>query len=133
MVYCRDAEASEEAAMVTLRRRCSADQPTRHAMQMAREALRRGFVLPETVSHPVIEKQVMSLAYLLMAYGLVPEQREPDRIVTRRKSAAVTAIARTQAAAAQPAEPARPPDYRAAPGFSDPLAATPAEPAMAES
>ena len=59
--------------MVTLRWRCSADLPTRQAMQMARDALRRGFVLPETVSHPAIESQVMSLAYLLMAYGLVPE------------------------------------------------------------
>ena len=113
MVYCHGAVASEEAAMVTLRRRCSADLPTRQAVQMAREALRRGFVLPETVSHPAIDNQVMSLAYLLMAYGLVPEPRGPDRIITRRKSAAVTAIARTQAAAAQPAEPAPPPDYGA--------------------
>ena len=70
--------ASEEAVMITLRWRCSADLPTRQAVQMARDALRRGFALPETVSHPAIDSQVMSLAYLLMAYGLVPEPRGPD-------------------------------------------------------
>ena len=50
------AVASEEAAIVTLRRRCSADLPTRQAVQMAREALRRGFVLPQTVCHPAIDR-----------------------------------------------------------------------------
>jgi hypothetical protein len=103
--------ASEEAVMIRLRWRCSADLPTRQAVQMARDALRRGFALPETVSHPAIDSQVMSLAYLLMAYGLVPEPRGPDDgIITRRK--------------------APPPDYGANTRFSDVLAVTATEPAM---
>jgi len=89
--------------MVTLRRRCSADLPTRQAVQMAREALRRGFVLPQTVCHPAIDDQVMSLAYLLTAYGLVSEPREPDRIIAKCKSAAVSARGKLPAAADRPA------------------------------
>ena len=79
---------------------------------MARDALRRGFALPETVfPHPAIDSQVMSLAYLLMAYGLVPEPRGPDdRVITRRQ--------------------APPPDYGANTRFSDALAVTATEPAM---
>ena len=96
--------------MVTLRRRCSADLPTRQAVQMAREALRRGFVLPQTVCHPAIDDQVMSLAYLLTAYGLVSEPREPERIIAKCKSAAVSARGKLPAAADRPAEQAPPRD-----------------------
>jgi hypothetical protein len=116
--------------MVTLRRRCSADLPTRQAVQMAREALRRGFVLPQTVCHPAIDDQVMSLAYLLTAYGLVSEPREPDRIIAKCKSAAVSARGKLPAAADRPAEQAPARDCGADAGFSDTLAATAASPEM---
>ncbi len=118
--------------MVALRWRCSADLPTLQAVQMAREALRRGFILPETVSYPAIDSQVMSLAYLVMAYGLATELREPDRITIKRKRAAVTSIGKTWAAADQSAALARPWDYGAHTGLSDTLAGTTAELAMVE-
>ena len=118
--------------MVSLRWRCSADLPTLQAVQMAREALRRGFVLPETVSFPAIDSHVMSLAYLLMAYGLVTEPREPDRITTKRRRAAVTPIGKTRAAEDRSATLAPPWNYGANTGCSDTLAGTAAERAMVE-
>jgi hypothetical protein len=126
MVYCRGAVTSEEAAMMTLQWRCSADLPTRQAVQMAREASRRCFILPETVSHPAVDYQVMSLAYLLMAYGLAPEPHEPARIITERKRA----IGKASAAVGRPAGLALPGDYGADTGIPDTLATTAAEPAM---
>ncbi len=111
--------------MVTLRWRCSAELPTGGAVQMARDALRRGFVLPETVCHPAIDSQVMSLAYLLMAYEIVPEPRKPDTITGKRRSAAVTVADR-------PGELTHAKDYSADTSLSDTIAVMAAEPAMVE-
>ena len=51
--------------------------PSPQAAQMASDAIGRQFVLPETMQHPVITAAAMELAYLFMAYGMVP----PDQAV----------------------------------------------------
>ncbi len=97
---------------------------------MAREALSSGFILPETVSHAAIDSEVMSLAYLLMAYGLVPEPSESD--ITKHKRAAVTAKGKTRAASDRRTKLGPPWDYGANTGFSDTFAIPEAERAMVE-
>jgi CheY-like chemotaxis protein len=48
--------------------------PSAEAVVMAADAVSRHFVLPETRQHPVVRSATMKLAYLLMAYGLVPSK-----------------------------------------------------------
>ena len=118
--------------MVTLRWKCSSGLPTLQAVQMAREALSHGFVLPETVFYAAIDSEVRSLAFLLMAYGLVSEPRESDTVITKHKRASVTATGKTRAASDRRTKLGPPWDYGANTGFSDTLAITAAERATVE-
>jgi hypothetical protein len=60
--------------MATLRPNWPAGLPSPEALQTATDALRRYFVLPETMLHPVVAGQATELAYLLMAYGLAVKE-----------------------------------------------------------
>ena len=57
-------------------RACRPDEPmgmpSPEALKLATEVVRRRYVLPETMDHPVVRSECGSLAYLIMAYGLVP-------------------------------------------------------------
>lgn len=46
--------------------------PSARALQMATAAVRRHYVLPETMGHPVVRAECLQLAYLIQAYGLAP-------------------------------------------------------------
>ena len=53
----------------------TADQtvwPTPEALHLATTVIRRGYVLPETVEHPIIKSEFISLALLFVAWGLTP-------------------------------------------------------------
>jgi hypothetical protein len=49
--------------------------PSPEALQLATDAIRRRYVLPETMEHPSVRSECMRLAYMIMACGLAP----PDR------------------------------------------------------
>ena len=44
--------------------------PSPEALQMATDAMRRHYVLPETMEHPAVRSECLRLAYLIQAYGL---------------------------------------------------------------
>ncbi len=46
--------------------------PTPAAQAMAADAIGRRFVVPDTTAHPAIHSAIMNLAYLITAYGMVP-------------------------------------------------------------
>lgn len=48
----------------------SLGMPAAKALQMATAAMRRRYVLPETMEHPVVRAECLQLAYLIQAYGL---------------------------------------------------------------
>ena len=53
--------------------------PSPEALQMATEAMRRHYVLPETMEHPTVRSECLRLAYLIQAYGLASTKPEPQR------------------------------------------------------
>ena len=55
-------------------RRCDMrfGRPSPEALQLATDAIRRRCLLPETMQHPVVKSECISLAYLIQAYGLPP-------------------------------------------------------------
>ena len=46
--------------------------PSREALHLATAAIRRGYILPETTQHPVVQFECANLALLIMAWGLAP-------------------------------------------------------------
>ena len=66
--------------MATLRPKWPAGLPDPHVVQAATDAIGGQFVVAESTSHPVVVSQAIELAYLLSAYGLVPN--EPRRTAT---------------------------------------------------
>ena len=42
------------------------------ALHLATAAIRRSYILPETVQHPVVQSECANLALLVMAWGLAP-------------------------------------------------------------
>ena len=58
--------------------------PSPEALQMAIDAIRRRYVLPETMQHPEVGSECLRLAYLLQSYGLTTpilglQHVEPDK------------------------------------------------------
>ena len=49
--------------------------PSTEALQMATDAMRRHYVLPETMEHPAVRSECLRLAYLIQAYGLASKNR----------------------------------------------------------
>ena len=63
---------------------------------MATVAMRRHYVLPETIEHPAVRSECLRLAYLIQAYGLASTKSEPQHEGTGRKPRDVgTAVRRT--------------------------------------
>jgi hypothetical protein len=46
--------------------------PSAEARHLAVAAIGRGYILPETMQHPVIQFECINLAALIMAWGLAP-------------------------------------------------------------
>ena len=46
--------------------------PAPEALHLATAVIRRGYVLPETVEHPIIKFESINLALLFVAWGLAP-------------------------------------------------------------
>jgi CheY-like chemotaxis protein len=57
--------------------------PTPAAQAMAAEAIGRRLVVPQTGAHPAIHSAIMNLAYLITAYGMVPNTPVTDMRATR--------------------------------------------------
>jgi hypothetical protein len=47
---------------------------------MATDAIRRRYVLPETMQHPEVRSQCMRLAYLIQAFGLASTESAPPYV-----------------------------------------------------
>jgi hypothetical protein len=62
--------------MASLRPNWPAGLPSPLALQAATEAMRRQYVLPATMLHPVVARQALELGYLMSAYGLVPAETQ---------------------------------------------------------
>ena len=58
--------------------------PSPEALQMATDAIRRRYVLPETMQHPEVRSECLWLAYLIQSYGLATEKSRPryDKVAT---------------------------------------------------
>ena len=54
----------------------SLGMPAAKALQMATAAVRRCYMLPETMEHPVVSAECLQLAYLIQAYGLASHPSE---------------------------------------------------------
>jgi hypothetical protein len=59
--------------------------PSTEAMQMATDAMRRHYVLPETMEQPAVKAECLRLAYLIQAYGLASTKPESQDDVTERQ------------------------------------------------
>jgi hypothetical protein len=51
--------------------------PSPEALQMATDAIRRCYVLPETMQHPEVKSECLRLAYLIQSYGLTTAKLGP--------------------------------------------------------
>jgi len=54
--------------------------PSPEALQMATDATRCCYVLPETMQHPEVMSQCLWLAYLIQSYGLMTANAEPRHV-----------------------------------------------------
>lgn len=54
--------------------------PSPEALQMATGAIRRRYVLPETMQHPEVRSECLRLAYLVQSYGLTTANAEPRHV-----------------------------------------------------
>ena len=54
--------------------------PSPEALQMATDAIRRRYVLPETMQHPEVRSECLRLAYLIQSYGLTTAKSEPRHV-----------------------------------------------------
>jgi hypothetical protein len=59
--------------------------PSTEAMQMATDAVRRHYVLPETMEHPAVKAECLRLAYLIQAYGLASPKPESQDHATEEQ------------------------------------------------
>ena len=53
--------------------------PAPEALNLATAVIRRGYVLPETMEHPIIKFESINLALLVVAWGLAPTAAVPGR------------------------------------------------------
>jgi hypothetical protein len=62
--------------------------PSAEALRLATAAIRRRYVLAETMQHPVVRSECMRLAYLIEAYGLAtaPSPPQEDVVAERRRA-----------------------------------------------
>ena len=63
--------------MATLRPNWPTGLPSPDVLQAATEAMRRQYVVPATMLHPMVARQALELGYLLSAYGLAPAEPHP--------------------------------------------------------
>ena len=66
--------------------------PSTEALQMATDAMRRHYVLPETMEHPAVRSECLRLAYLIQAYGLASTKPEPQHAGTEKPPDVDTAV-----------------------------------------
>ena len=59
--------------------------PSPKALRMATDAMRRYYVLPETMEHPAVRSECLRLAYLIQAYGLASTKPESQDDVTEKQ------------------------------------------------
>ena len=55
------------------------------ALRMASDAMRRHYVLPETMEHPAVRSECLRLAYLIQAYGLASTKPESQDDATEEQ------------------------------------------------
>ena len=59
--------------------------PSPEALRMATDAMRRYYVLPETMEHPAVRSECLRLAYLIQAYGLASTKPESQDDATEEQ------------------------------------------------
>ena len=59
--------------------------PSPEALRMATDAMRRYYVLPETMEHPTVRSECLRLAYLIQAYGLASTKPELQDDATEKQ------------------------------------------------
>jgi len=59
--------------------------PSPKALRMATDAMRRYYVLPETMEHPAVRSECLRLAYLIQAYGLASTKPESQDDATEKQ------------------------------------------------
>lgn len=57
--------------------------PSVEALEIAANAIRRRYVLPDTMQHPQVRSECIRLAYLIQAYGLATTLSVGGDIVSR--------------------------------------------------
>jgi hypothetical protein len=67
-------DVSSDGLIAETERQHSTDDRTvwTSALHMATAAIRRGYILPETMQHPVVQCECIDIAFLIMAWGLAP-------------------------------------------------------------
>ena len=70
--------------------------PSPEALQMATDAIRRRYVLPETMQHPEVRSECLRLAYLIQSYGLTTANAEPRHVEADKPPYAVSSRQRPQ-------------------------------------
>ena len=70
------AEADRDRFSAEIERQLVTDDqaiwPSPEALHLATEVIQRGYMLPETMEHPIVKFECISLASLLVAWGLAP-------------------------------------------------------------
>jgi hypothetical protein len=59
--------------------------PSPEALRAASDAMRRHYVLPETMEHPAVRSECLRLAYLIQAYGLASTRPESQDAATEEQ------------------------------------------------
>ena len=60
--------------------------PSPEALQLASDTVRRRYVLPETMQHSAVRSEILNLAYMIQAYGLVSNVPTLPQAVQKKKT-----------------------------------------------
>ena len=92
MFYPRLGLPSERAMTAERLRDEPLGMPSPEALKMATDFMRRRYVLPETMQHPVVKSECLRLAYMIQAYGLAaPPSLGEDSVQHQKKGSTLAA------------------------------------------
>jgi hypothetical protein len=91
------ADAASDRVMAEIERQHVTNDQTGcpSALHLATAAIRRSYILPETMQHPVVQFECTNLALLIMALGLAPTAG-PCRVANEKRVLVVPPNIKTQ-------------------------------------
>jgi hypothetical protein len=91
------ADAASDRVMAGIERQHGTNDQTGWplALHLATAAIRRSYILPETMQHPVVQFECTNLALLIMAFGLAPTAG-PCRVANEKRELVVPPNIKTQ-------------------------------------